>query len=239
MISVVSCKGIKRTPSDGILENDITAIRDSYKPFPCFRTSMQIEFTGAGGKTEKGKASLHADYKNDRMYLVIKDPLFGIEVVRLLKNGETIKIWNLRTKKIERIPLSQFELRGLGNNTIRFPFNLFQNFIYGSLPDELFDKKSKIQRKEGVLFVKRKESGSEYEYEFQENRLRKLTYTNRAGNSRADVKLEGLFRETIFPETVGIVAGSVSEKDLTEKIQIKFSSVNQNAKCDDRYFQMR
>ena len=242
LTALSGCVFQKKRKMDTAVKNEVHIISKSYSPVSCFLASMNIEFKNTAGETEKGRVTLHADHTNNRMYLVVKDPLFGIEVIRLLKNGEDIKVWNIREKKTVSFPLSRFELRGLGNNSIRFPFTLFQNFLYGTLPEDLFDKKSKMLSEEGKLKVTRNLAGSSYEYRFVQNRLKSLTYSNRQDNTRADVSLNGRFKETIYPRTININAGNFNVDSVSseqEKINITFVNVNQNVKCDDHFFQMR
>ena len=99
-----------------------------------------------------------------------------------------------------------------------------------------------MQNQDGRLTVFRHLSESSYEYAFELNRLRNLKYFNQRENTRADVSLEGFYKNTIFPQLITIEAGnlnSAADNLQQEKLNITFLQVNQNAKCDDDYFQMR
>jgi len=219
--------------------SDLKSIRENYPGYDCFSANFNLA-VAAPGRNEKGRAVLRADRKHSRMLLTIRDAVFGIEVLRVVFIGDTVHIWNLRDGKSFRIPLDSFEVRGLGNNSIRLPFSLFQNFLFATLPDDLYSRGRVVSRDGGNLDVSIDGYRDTYTYHFESNRLRQLIYRDPSGQ-RVDVALSGNYGETAFPETIRIEAGiEENERYLaSEKMDIRFRKIDATASCEDALFSVK
>ncbi len=208
-------------------------IREVYKPNACFRTDFSVEVVQHGERPMKAVSVVRADNTNKRMKFQVMDPFFGVTLSDALITQDTVIVKTFREKRRE-FPADQFEVRGLGSNSIALPFRLFQDLIYGRIPDEVYKMPARLDAATNTLTVDVKTGGEEYRYEFGGERLRRLFYRRADMPGEIEVTLEGTYRDTHFPQSIRMEAG---EKNAPrDQFTITFTGLNLEAKCTDGYF---
>lgn len=208
-------------------------IREVYKPNACFRTDFSIEVVQKGERPMKAKSVVRADNTNKRMKFSVMDPFFGVTLSDALIAQETVVVKTFREKRRE-FPADRFEVRGLGSNSIALPFRLFQDLIYGRIPDEVYKMPARLDAATDTLTVEVKTGGEEYRYEFVGERLRRLYYRRSDMPGEIEVTLDGIYRDTHFPLNIKMEAGEKNTQ--RDQFTITFTGLNLEAKCTDDYF---
>lgn len=122
---------------------------------------------------------------------------------------------------------------GLGNNSMRLPFNTFQDLMYGRIPEEVFAKETKYRTEKNRLFAEREDEFSKSVYEFENDRLRSMEYLQKSDSSRVRAVLTGRYRATQFPERMELEG---SRGGPAEKMIVDFRSVEMPATCREAHF---
>ncbi|MCE9599531.1 MAG: hypothetical protein K8S54_16345 [Spirochaetia bacterium] len=219
-------------PDQLSIKQRLERIRETYRPAECFSAAFGVESKQAGQSAQSADGSLRVDNLNKRVRLYFVEPIFGITLSHVTIRDGFVYVGSPRDATVQ-IPLDRFVLSGLGNNTIRLPFRLFQDLMYGRIPEEVFSTQARYTAKENRLLVNYEDAISRIAYEFEGDRLRLVNYYHKSDRANARADLTGAFRNTPFPQTVEL-AGWIDGPP--EKMTARFSTVDMNAVCKDAQF---
>lgn len=214
------------------LKQRLERIRATYKPADCFSAAFGIESRQAGQSAQNADGSMRVDNVNKRVRLYFVEPIFGITLSHVTIRDGFVYLGSPRDA-IVQIPLDRFVLSGLGNNSIRLPFRLFQDLMYGRIPEEVFSPQARYTEKGNRLLVDYEDAASRVSYEFENDRLRLVNYFHKSDRASARADLTGAFRNTPFPQTVEL-AGWIDGPP--EKMIARFTGVDMQAVCKDVQF---
>lgn len=237
----VSCvtppPGKKEPVRDMKREEQLNAIRGTYKSIDCFNTSFRVSVE-ADGKSQSANGTLRVDNKKQRMRFVFSDTIFGITLMRITINAGTVEVYNPHApdaKQRQTIPLERFAVSGLGQNSIVLPFRLFQDLLFARIPPDVFQPKARVEKKGISQIAVTLESPAEsYVYEFEANRLRGLRYLDKARGAVVDVALLGTYEDSSFPERIAMKMNP--ERTNAETMEIRFRGLDLKAACTDDHF---
>lgn len=210
----------------------LAAIRANYTPIPCFTSRFDITMRQTGRFAKRARGELRVDNQQDRMRLVIKDRILGLSLSEMTLLNGNVYLKNIGQDR-QVIPRDQFRVAGLGNNTIVLPFSLFQDLLYGKIPDEVYTRYDSARTENGALVVKLSKPEANYSYRFLDNRLREMQYAP-PGPGLVDVALAGEVPATSFPKKIDIAMKN--GEHVSETMNIVFHSVDTQAHCTDGRF---
>lgn len=219
----------------GESKKEMEEIRKLYSPVSCFRAGFLIEGVLPGQGSQAANGSVRVDNTNRRMRFIFTDTILGITLSQVTISGGQVFITNPRENGAT-VPLERFEVRGLGNNSIRLPFRLFQDLVYARLPDEVLSNQAKVDGQEKIMNVQLETPSESSTYRFESRRLRHLTYLRKGAGDRVEVDLTGKYRDSIFPQS--IVMQSFREAAQLDRLVLTFNELNLEARCTDVYFPM-
>ena len=211
---------------ESALEVALGRLRQAYQPASCFRAGFLVEAGRAGEEPQVAKGVLRVDNEKKRMHFIFTDQYLGITLSRITVFPDKVYISDTRSKR-EVLPLKTFQVRGLGFNNIQLPFPLLQDLLFARLPEEIFSDRAELQLEGEKLSAEFSDRKDRYRYEFEQDRLRRLTY--RSGVAMVRVDLHGRYGKTIFPARIGLSSGG-------DRMAIRFQSLNLKARCKDSYF---
>lgn len=220
------------TPEELSVKQRLERIRATYKPTDCFAVTFGVESRQAGQSPQNADASIRVDNLNKRVRLYFVEPIFGITLSHATIRDGFVYLGSPRDAVVQ-IPLDRFVLSGLGNNSIRLPFRLFQDLMYGRIPEEVFSPQARYTTKGNRLVVDFEDPTSRISYEFENDRLRLLNYFHKTDRANARADLAGAFRNTPFPQSVEL-AGWIDGP--AEKMIARFTSVDMQAVCKEVQF---
>ncbi len=211
---------------------ELAEVRKLYAAPDCYLATFSIKGRAAGQQEQEARGVIRADNLNQRLLLIFKDPFLGITLSRVVIKNGVVLLSNPRTD-LQRIPLRQFQMQGLGNNGIQLPFEVFQDLLFARLPDELFSEQATRTLESTRLNVDLDRSPERFQYQFVERRLREIRYERAPVD--VQVKLEGTYGKTVFPARINLQALSPGN----DRMQIRFLSINPGAVCRDAQFSDR
>ena len=222
-------------PTPDLTDNasvELGEIRKLYAAPDCYLATFSIKGKAAGQSEQEARGVIRADNLNQRLLLIFKDPLLGITLSRLLIKDGIVTISNPRSD-LQRSPLRQFQMQGLGNNGIQLPFSVFQDLLFARLPEDLFSNQAKRVLADTQLDVSLNRAPEKFQYQFIERRLREINYEN--SPVAVEVKLTGTYGTTVFPARIDLQALSPGN----DRMQIRFLSIDPGAVCRESQFSER
>ena len=219
-------------------EDYLKHIKEVYQPSKCFSARFLVEFTDPKKGVQKANGRMRVDNPGKRMRMQFNDTVLGLTLSQITIRNEIVYMYNkyAEQKKV-KIPVDRFyfQLPGPGGRpSASFSFKLFQDFLFARLPPALFSPQATVNKKETQLNVSVIGAGENYSYNFIDNRLRSLIYTQPASNTKALVNLNGQFRETIFPKYMEMILFSGVRS--AGKMKLTFRKVYLDEDCSDKYF---
>lgn len=211
---------------------ELTEIRSLYAAPDCYLASFSIKGRAAGQAEQEARGVIRADNINQRLLLIFKDPFLGITLSRVVIKDGMVILSNPRTD-LQRIPLDQFQMRGLGNNGIQLPFSVFSDLLFARLPDELFSANAIRELTGTDLNVRWEAPPEKFRYRFDARRLREISYQR--GVVDVQVKLSGTYGRTVFPARIDLQTLSPGR----DRMGIRFLSINPGATCRESQFSDR
>lgn len=211
---------------------ELAEIRKLYAAPDCYLATFSIKGKAAGQSEQEARGVIRADNINQRLLLIFKDPFLGITLSRVVIKDGIVIMSNPRVD-LQRIPLRQFQMQGLGNNGIQLPFSVFQDLLFARLPDDLFSADATRALVDTQLDVDLNKAPESFQYQFVERRLREIRYERSPVD--VQVKLEGTYRNTVFPARINLQALSPGN----DRMQIRFLSINPGAVCRASQFSDR
>ncbi|MCR9144398.1 MAG: DUF4292 domain-containing protein [bacterium] len=214
---------------------ELAEIRKLYAAPDCYVATFSIKGRAAGQAEQEARGVIRADNINQRLLLIFKDPFLGITLSRVVIKDGIVILSNPRND-LQRVPLDRFQMQGLGNNGIQLPFAVFQDLLFARLPDELFSEQATRTLTGTELNVNLQRPPEDFRYRFNERRLREIRYQQQAARPvDVQVKLEGTYRDTVFPARINLQALSPGN----DRLQIRFLSINPGAVCRASQFSDR
>ncbi|MBI3396426.1 MAG: DUF4292 domain-containing protein, partial [Spirochaetia bacterium] len=148
----------------------LALIKANYKSPVCSLTKVKLEVVPAAGTSQSAKGAIRADNAKNRMHMAFMDPYFGLTISELTVTPEKVYISGMREKN-RSIPTDRFQVRGMGNNSIALPFTLFQDLLYGRIPETVYKAPAHINKETDVMTVDVKTPDEESRFEFKGDRL--------------------------------------------------------------------
>jgi hypothetical protein len=219
------------------LPEEMLSLRNTYSGYACFSVLFDLSVLSRNAN-QQSKGFFRADKKNERMHMIFRDPMFGIELSRVLIANERVVVLNPQDDSRATVPVGLFEVRGLGNNSVRMPFLLFQNFLYGTLPEHFYRIGEITERGDNWVGVTYEYGGAEYSYVFELGRLKRFSYREPLKKSTIEVSLEGVYDGTIFPKKIVMLSGTGEKlnRATAERMTVQFWKLNTADACEDRHF---
>lgn len=210
-------------------------VKQLYTPADCFRTNFSVTISVPNQGAQTAAGLLRADNLNKRMRMVLTEPFLGITLSWITIKDGFAYLSNPRYAGVQKISLAGFELQSMGTNSIQLPFSLFQDLLYGGLPETIYDKATNWQKTDSGYSATAIIDGDTFIYNFNTNyRLEKILYKKSTGNYTADISLNGIFYDTIFPNWFAIQT-YVNQRP-SETMKISFQAADFKAWCKDEYF---
>jgi hypothetical protein len=220
------------TPEDASVRDRLDAVRKAYTPASCFYASFGVELRVPGQSAQQADGSVRVDNENRRVRFYFMDPIFGIVLQHLTIRDGFVYAGSPRDPSV-RIEQDRFVVSGLGNNSMRLPFNIFQDLMYGRIPEEVFAAQTKYRTDKNRLIAEREDAVSRSVYEFENDRLRSMDYLQKSDSSRVRAVLTGRYMATPFPQRMELDG---SRGGPAEKMIVDFRSVEMPATCKEVHF---
>ena len=244
LAGLITFSGCKSTGGGGTVDSgtdkaaasSLAAIRENYAPIPCFSSNFDIEMKQVGKFARRARGQLRVDNEQDRMRLVIKDRILGLSLSEMTLRDGNVYLKNIGQNH-QVIPRDRFQVAGLGNNSIVLPFSLFQELLYGRIPDEVYNDYDSVKNEPEGLVVRLTKPDAAYMYRFNDNRLAHMNYDPVAGAGKVDVALDGQVAATTFPRRIDIAMKEGEQ--IRETMKIVFHRVDTRALCTDSRFPTR
>jgi hypothetical protein len=176
-------------------------------------------------------------------------PYIGISLSQMTVIDETVYVKTIQDSQVASIPLDRFEVRGLGQNSIRLPFTFFQELLYGKLPAELYEQGKWTQNPDGTATaVLSSRSGGQQAvaqandlnqfqavYQFRaDSRLASIDFERPGTSEKIRVITDGVYRQDAsFPRKIEILS---TRGNYTEVLRVLFKSVSLDSSCADGFF---
>lgn len=211
-------------------------IQEYYQSPDCFFLSFKTEITVPNFGKQSAEGSVRADKIKNRMRIILIEPNLGITYswITILQN--TAYLSNPREPGVLKIPYVELKLGSFANNNIKIPFSLFQEVLFGRLPEDLL--KSQVwEFNEQFIGKYRNEEGDQITFFFdkkEHKRIEKIEYMNPKTNYIGIVHFLGKFYDTKYPKSINIQ--TFQNKDPLETMQIHFYRYIDKAWCKDEYF---
>jgi hypothetical protein len=244
LVGLLTASGCKSTGGSGEVDSgadkaaasSLAAIRENYAPIPCFSSSFDIEMKQAGKFARRARGQLRVDNEQDRMRLVIRDRILGLSLSEMTLREGNVYLKNIGQNR-QVIPRDRFQVAGLGNNSIVLPFSLFQELLYGRIPDEVYSNYDSVKNEPEGLVVRLTKPDAAYLYRFNDNRLAFMNYEPVGQTGQVDVALTGQVAATTFPKRIDIAMKEGAQ--IRETMKILFHRVDTRAQCTDARFPTR
>ncbi|MBW7857171.1 MAG: hypothetical protein H3C43_02455, partial [Leptonema sp. (in: Bacteria)] len=110
-------------------------VKQLYTPAECFRTNFTATIVVPNQSSQTAAGLLRADNLNQRMRMILTEPYLGITISWITIKDGFAYVSNPRYAGVQKVSLTGFELQSMGTNSIRLPFSLFQDLLYGGLPE--------------------------------------------------------------------------------------------------------
>ncbi len=211
------------------LEEQIAAIEQLYRPLSCFYAEFELLNHSFDG-LQRVNGTVRGDEEKRRTLFVFQVPFLGIVISRILIEREVV-IFKERNGRIQQVPKKNFNLQTSGIHSFALPFDLFDDLLYGRLPEELFSAADPLAQDGQKVVAHLKKGPHKIRYTFHKNRLEHLLVEESASGRSAEIRASGIYRNTKFPRQIEI--SSVNRK---KNLKIRFSHFNLQADCRDRYF---
>lgn len=220
------------TPEDASVRDRLAAVRTAYAPSPCFYASFGVELRMPGQSSQQADGTVRVDNSNKRVRFYFMDPIFGITLQHLTIRDGFVYAGSPRDPTV-RIEQDRFVVSGLGNNSMRLPFSIFQDLMYGRIPEEVFASQTHYRTDKNRLIAEREDASSKAVYEFENDRLRAMEYLQKSDSSRVRAVLSGRYRATPFPQTMQLEG---SRGGPAETMIVDFRSVEMPSTCKEVHF---
>lgn len=220
------------TPEGASVRERLDAVRKAYTPSACFYASFGVELRAPGQSAQQADGSVRVDNENRRVRFYFMDPIFGIVLQHLTIRDGYVYAGSPRDPTV-RIEQDRFVVSGLGNNSMRLPFSIFQDLMYGRIPEEVFGQSTRYRTDKNRLIAEREDETSRSVYEFENDRLRSMEYLQKSDSSRVRAVLSGRYMATPFPQRMELEG---SRGGPAEKMAVDFRSVEMPATCKEVHF---
>lgn len=227
------------TGEDPKLKAAKESVQKMYSPPDCFLTGFDVQLQ-TPEKTQTADGTVRSDTLNQRMRLMFRVPYIGISLSQMTVVDETVYVKTIQDSQVQTIPLDRFEVRGLGQNSIRLPFTFFQELLYGRLPGELYEKAKWVQKPDGTaeaILTESQNQTRQFEaiYKFRkDSRLASIEFERPGTNEKIRVITDGVYRkEASFPKKIEIIS---SRGNYTEVLRVIFKSVRLDSNCSAGFF---
>jgi hypothetical protein len=207
-------------------------IRAAYAPAPCFYASFGVESFQPGKSGQKADGTVRVDNANRRVRFYFTDSIFGITLSHMTIRDGFVYIGSPRDP-VQQIPVDRFVVGGLANNSIRLPFRLFEDLMYGRVPEQVFADKTHYRTEGARLFAEYEDRESKSVYEFENDRMRSVTYLHKQDRANAKAEMTGTYPRSPFPQKMelnGWIDGP------PEKMIVNFQGVDMTAVCKEVQF---
>lgn len=239
LIFISACNGSQVT-ENGSTQEDIplkeakTSVRKMYTPPDCFLTSFDVQLQ-TPGKTQTAEGTVRSDTVNQRMRLMFRVPYIGISLSQMTVLDETVYIKTIQDQSVKQIPLDRFEVRGLGQNSIRLPFTFFQELLYGRLPENLYENAKWTLNDRQIVTAVLDQGQSKAIYKFRPDyRLDSIRFERPDSSEEIRVQTSGVYRQDAsFPKKIEIIS---AKGNYTEVLRIIFNGVRIDSSCKIQFF---
>lgn len=213
---------------------ELLKIKEAYKKSECIQASFDLRIQNQR-ENRRARGALIADSLNDRMNLVLREPLFGIQVSEIIVSDGKVFVDNVGEPE-QVMPLSVFEVSGLGTSDIVLPFDILKDLMFGTIPDPVFEPRAKIKRMGDDLNVELAQPDGNYLYTFRNNRLSEIQFQQWDSGETIHAVLTGQTKGSMYPgkiEIKGLKGGRV-----LETMSIRFLGVKDDARCSGSAFEI-
>jgi hypothetical protein len=208
-----------------------------YKSPDCFNLIFRTNINVPGYGIQSADGSVRADNKNQRIRIILTEGNLGITISWITIIKDMAYLSNPRQEGVLKMPLTKLQLGSLANNNIQLPFSLFQDILFGRLPEELLQSQQWTIENQQFIGKYLGEDGAQITFYFnpeEKIRIQKIEYKKPIDNYLAIANFEGKFYDTKYPKVLSIKTYQ-SSKPL-ESMNIYFSRYIDKAWCKDEYF---
>ncbi len=138
-----------------------------------------------------------------------------------------------------KVPVESLELGSFTNNSIKFPFSLFQDILFGRLPNGLLESSNWIYQEQYIgKYIESNGDLISFYFDKQDpRRIEKIEYKKTTIDYTAIANFMGKFYDTKYPEKLKIQTFQ-NNKPL-ESMDLYFYRYIDNAWCYDQYFPIK
>ncbi|GIX40321.1 MAG: hypothetical protein KatS3mg129_0054 [Leptospiraceae bacterium] len=215
-------------------------ITEYYKPPDCFKLVFRTNINVPGYGVQSADGSVRADNKNNRIRIILVEANLGITLSWITIINNMAYLSNPRQEGVIKLPVEKLQLGSLANNNIQLPFSLFQDILFGRLPEELIQSEQWQYEKNQFIGQYLGEDGALIIFYFDpidKKRIQKIEYKKPIENYLAIANFEGKFYNTKYPKVLKIKTYQ-NAKPL-ESMNIYFHRYIDNAWCKNEYFPIK
>lgn len=205
----------------------INNLRLNYPEHEALTASFKLRGKQNGKKfflTGKLKARIEEQHRI--VSIKLYDAIFSSLIYSLDIDGVDVKTYDHMKKRAETIPLEEFYMVEIFGSY--FPFKLLLPFLYGSVPEIIFLKKSKIDSKQGYIDY----SGNSYHLRthIMNNTVEELEYKDFFSGAITHINFDGKLKnknDYYFPKTIQVTNSKSEEYVSIEFTRVIFSKINE------------
>jgi|GEM_PF-2601050 hypothetical protein len=223
---------------------DISSLKkeviEFYQPPECFQIMFRTNLNIPGYGVQSADGSVRADNVNNRIRIILTEANLGITISWITVINNTAYLTNPRQEGILKMPVEKLQLGSFVNNNIQMPFSLFQDILFGRLPNALIQSEQWFFEENQLRASYMGEDGSTIKFYFlptDRKRIQKIEYINPKINYLAIANFEGKFYDTKYPKSVNI--NTYQGKKPLESMGIFFYRYIDKAWCKDEYFPIK
>lgn len=221
------------------IENFKKEIQDYYKPSDCFRLVFRTDMIVPEYGKQSVDGSVLADNKNNRIRIVLTESNLGLILSWITIIDKQAYLSNPKKQGVYQLSLDKLELGSLANNSIKFPFKLFQDILFGKLPEGLLESEN-WQYEEQFIGKYTGEDGDLITFYFDKKdskRIEKIEYGKPTIGYKAIATFHGKFYDTKYPKILKILTYQ-NQKPL-ESMNIEFYRYINPARCGSENFPIK
>ncbi len=221
------------------IENFKKEIHEYYKPPTCFRLVFRTDMNVPGYGTQSVDGSVLADNLNSRVRIILTESNLGIILSWITILDNVAYLSNPKREGVSLVSLEKLELGSLANNSIKFPFSLFRDILFGKLPEPLLESQDWQYQEQ---FIGRYLGGDGdiitfYFDKKESKRIERIEYEKPTIGYKAIATFHGKFYDTKYPRFLKILTNQ-NQKPL-ESMNIEFYRYINPARCDNSNFPIK
>lgn len=221
------------------IENFKREIEEYYNPPDCFRLIFRTDINVPQYGMQSVDGFVRADNQNHRIRVVLTESNLGLILSWITILNNTAYLSNPKMQGVYQITLDKLELGSLANNSIKFPFKLFQDILFGRLPKSLLTSENWEYREQFIgKYIE--EEGDIVTFYFDKKdskRIDKIEYEKPIMGYKAIATFHGKFYDTKYPKILKI--STYQNQKPLESMNIEFYRYINPSRCENEYFPIK